>query len=65
MKKIYYKNEQQRGELEKKYPDVKAAWISMEGTTGLSDMLPMVCVDENGAERCEVGEKYIKDLKGE
>ena len=58
---IYVRNDAQRNQLQKKFPDVKADFINMEGAEKgvVDDLLPMVCLTKDGKERCETGEDYI------
>ena len=60
---IYYENEEQKKSIMERHPGVAAEWIPMKGaTSGFENMLPMVCVTENGQERCEIGENFIEEL---
>lgn len=61
--KIYYGTEKQRDELKQNHPNVKAEWINMQGAEKeVTEMLPVVCVKQNGKERCESGEEFIEEL---
>jgi hypothetical protein len=60
---VYVKDPNQRDELKRKYPDVDADFVNMQGATDDMDgMLPMVCINDNGKERCETGEHFIREL---
>jgi hypothetical protein len=58
---VYVKNDTQKNELKKKYPDAKAEYLNLtpDGAKGMGDILPMVCMVKDGKERCESGEEYI------
>ncbi len=57
---IYVKNPTQKNKLKQKHKEVNAEWIDMKGATGgIDDSLPMVCMEKNGKDICEVGEEYI------
>lgn len=61
---IYVKDGKQRDELKQRHPDVDADFINMEQQTELHEMMPMVCIEKNGQERCEIGEEFIDRLRG-
>ncbi len=55
---IYVKNPEQIKQFKEKYPEVKAEYIEGKSLTEA----PLVCMNDNGNETCEVGEKYIKQF---
>jgi hypothetical protein len=59
---VFVNSGRQKNELEKKYPNVKAEFININGET---DTEPVVCVTRNGKDRCEKGEEYIDILSKE
>jgi hypothetical protein len=61
---IYVKDAKQRDELQERHPDIDADFINMSQQTELHDMMPMVCINEKGKERCEIGEDFIETLGG-
>lgn len=60
---IYVKDEKQERNIRQKHPDLDAEFLSMGNQTELHDMMPMVCIDKDGQERCEIGEDYIERFK--
>lgn len=57
---IYVKNDEQRDDLQRKYPTVNAEFITMKRGDTMADVLPMVCMTKDGQERCEIGEQFIE-----
>jgi hypothetical protein len=63
---VYVKNDEQKDELQRKYPTAKAEFMVMKLKGADSDStLPMVCMTKNGKERCEIGENFIESLSKE
>lgn len=59
---IYVEDENQKKELMRKFPKVKAEWITVEGEID-KELLPVICSrDEEGNDSCESGEQYIEGM---
>lgn len=62
---VYVKDDAQKKEFKKQYPNARAEVIKMEDPKGMEDLLPMVCITKDNKERCESGEKGIALLTEE
>jgi len=61
---VYIKDDSQKEKL-RGYGVKENEFQTMEGTKGLQDILPMVCVTKDEKEQCETGQKGIDLLIGE
>jgi len=61
---VYIKDDSQKEKL-RGYGVKENEFEVMEGSKGLTDILPMVCVTKDGREQCETGQKGIDLLIGE